>query len=160
MRGLLPKLRRLGAEVNSRTHATINFGGCAVYAAAVAARLEAMGIPAEVVTPATGASASEARDNLRADGATGRRNREWDAAGLSRSHFAVRFKNGRRWYTHDTDVTLPGRAFFGERMYPSTTDGLTPAEAWALADDANGWNSSFDRGQVPLVRGMVWGALA
>lgn len=159
MNSLLQKLSSLGEGVNELTGNSINFGGCAVYAAAVATRLQELGITAECVVPADFAGVhcvEQARNNLYADGNNGDTAREWAEAGLNFHHVGVRFKLDGQWFTHDTDSLLADDRCFGEGgEYAAMDDGLTPEEATRIADDPRGWNSTFDRGYIPAVREMV-----
>lgn len=162
MKGLIGKLRDLGSRVNDLTDGCVNYGGCCVYAAAVAERLQELGITAECIAR-TGdwfeqATVEEARANLIEDEnyAPGENNaRDWGEAGLSLHHIAVRFKHSGRWYTHDSDTVIPGRDTFGEHGYEATPDGLTPQEARAMSDCADGWNTTFDRRYIPAIRKLV-----
>lgn len=158
MKGLTTKLRALGAAVEELTDGYINHGGCCVYAAAVAKRLEALGIQVECVTRARGGPVEVVRNNLRNDGndPTSSTARDWYAAGLDTYHVGVRFKHSGRWYTHDTEATRGGRDVCGDRLeFECTPDGLTPDEAHAMAEDPRGWNASFDRDYIPHIRELV-----
>lgn len=158
----LQQLRELGAAVEKLTGGVINYGGCCVYAAAVAKRLEAMGYTVECVTRVSQwddeASVDRARTNLRNNGLdpSNATARDWFDAGVSTYHVGVRFKHVGRWYTHDTASLRRGRDICGDTMkFECTPDGLTPDEAHAMADDAKGWNVTFDRGQIPAIRALV-----
>lgn len=162
---LIKQLRALGEEANALTDGTLNFGGCAVYASAVAMRLKELGIEAECIVPDEGfgadvCSVEEARNNLAAEGYSGNTASDWNDVGLYFHHVAVRFKYEGRWFTADSDYVAPGRDVFGkDGEYGALPDGLTPAEAWAIADDPSGWNSRFDRGDIWAIRQMVQEAL-
>lgn len=164
---LLDTLRELGDAINESCP-TINLGGCCVYAAAVAKRLEALGIPVDVCVPTYGhaETVDEARNNLRNNGSAGRTAKEWEEAGLYFAHVAVRFQYEGVWWTHDTDALHEGRDGFGKcswnddkPRYQALPDGMTPDEALRIASHAKGWNSSFDRRDIPMVRSMVEEAL-
>lgn len=167
MRGLNAKLKALGDAVKAR-YPNINYGGCCVYASAVAKRLEELGVKVDVCVPdyADVATVEDARNNLQRNGVLGVCAREWAEAGISFNHVAVRYRNGFRWYTHDTDATHTGRDGFGcsdwrpnEPRYTALPDGMTPDEAWTISDDPRGWNSTFKREHIPAIRQMVREAL-
>lgn len=164
MNGLIPKLRELGRRVNELTDNRVNYGGCCVYAAAVAERLQELGLKhVECIASVDDwfdhvGAVEDARNNLIADevyaeGENGPL--DWGYAGLSLHHIAVRFKHNGRWYTHDSDTVIHGRDTFGKNGYGATPDGLTPLEARAMADDPDGWNSTFDRRDIPAIRRLV-----
>lgn len=160
--GLLHKLRALGRAAEDATNGSINYGGCGVYAAAVAKRLEALGLEVECVTPVGrygGApNISDARANLLDMGVSpeSATAEDWWEAGVCGYHVGVRFMYNGRWYTHDTSRTLRGRDMCGGAMkFNCTEDGLTPDEAHAMASDERGWNSRFDREFIPDVRELV-----
>lgn len=162
MKGLNDRLRRLGAAVNKR-FPNVNYGGCGVYAAAVARALEKHGVKVEVCVPEDSDPLVVVRANL-----ANNRNpsaRDWWGAGLCGAHLGVRYRNGTRWYTHDTEAIWPGRDVFGKSAgsegprYRAAPEGLTPDEAWGMASTAEGWNIAFSRRDVPKVRRMVAEAL-
>jgi hypothetical protein len=165
------QLRRLGRAVEDQ-FPSINYGGCGVYAAAVAERLQALGVQVDVCVSDSGheSSVEAARNNLRHNGwnPTNANARQWTEAGLSFAHLGVRFKHKRHWYVHDTAAIWQGRtrglgahrrtgSVFDDHgpRYEVLPDGMTPAEARAIADDPRGWNSTFDRDDIPEVRRMV-----
>jgi hypothetical protein len=166
MSPLLDKLRELGYAVNAAAP-RINHGGCAVYAAAVAERLQELGVEVEVCVSEgyVANTVAEARENLSNNGLQphGANARDWEAAGLYFLHVGVRLCVDGSWYVHDTDATWEGRDELGVDAYSDSDsprytvlpDGLTPEEAKAIADDARGWNSSFNRELIPKVRELV-----
>lgn len=157
MRGLIQRLRNLGAAAE-RALPNLNRGGCGVYAAAVALRLEELGIPSECVVPAWNVSSvAEARGNLNHNGGVNTA-RDWAEAGVCWYHVGVRFKHGGRWYTHDSQATRQGRVAVGDDLaFDATPDGLTPHEMWGAAQSQDGWNATFNRKRgIPEVQRLVW----
>jgi hypothetical protein len=161
MRALTAQLRALGDAVNRTTRDNINYGGCGVYAAAVARRLIELGVQAEVVVPTPWnpergpKSVNDARNNL-SNAEPGKD--DWEGVGLRFSHCAVRFKHNGRWYMHDSESTKPGRSTFGGEdgdSYEALPDGLTPDEMQRCADEDDAWNDSFDRDLIPEVLDLV-----
>jgi hypothetical protein len=159
MRGALQrKLRQLGRAVNELTDDTINYGGCCVYAAAVARRLREVGVQkVEVVLPRPYhervGSVNDARNNLDNANPTVK---DWEHAGLSFRHVAVRFKHKGHWYTHDSDTLFQGKRTFGDcHEYTALPDGMTVEEAVACAAEPKGWNSTFHRALIPGVHNLV-----
>lgn len=171
-REILRRLRAIQPELQAIPE--LNYGGCAVVAAAVAGALEKLGVPVEVVSTAYSDSAvpANARAVLMLAGHEPTRtgNYAWDDAGLYRSHLGVRFKLYGVLWTWDSTALLRTAHSFGayaeyyygpqETIGSSLCDypfgkGLTVAEAQALADDTEGWNSRFNRKRIPKVRGIV-----
>ena len=161
------RLRRVLLEIGERIESEIdkpNYGGCGVIAAIVAENIAAMGVSVEVVTPhhrGDGPAPITVISKLQAKGLT---NKAVDAAGLSREHLAVRIRIGRRSFTWDSEGIYPGNAFGRPRWDADGPRydckyrfgrGLTVAAAKALADDPKGWNTAFDRDQIPVVRRIV-----
>lgn len=169
-REILRRLRAIQPELQRIPN--LNYGGCCVVAAVVAEALERLGVPVEVVSTAYSENnvPANARAVLREAGhePTSMGNYAWDGAGLYRSHLGVRFKLYGVLHTWDSQALWrTGRAFGGSNDCGEPRDacdypfgkGLTVQEAQVLADDPLGWNSSFNRVHIPLVRRIVLGGL-
>lgn len=151
---ILHTLRRVGYHVDRITDGTINMGGCAVYAAAVGAALQAKSFEVEICIAdyrGCGVEPAEARRVLIADGIDPEQAlaRDWVKAGVDFFHLGVRFKIGDTWYTHDTRATRKSRTGFGrtlnDKPFRAFETGLTVAEAQRIAGHAEGWNRVFNR---------------
>ena len=161
------RLRRLSRALNTQT-CDINWGGCGVMAGIVGEILELLGIPVEVVTHVPcywSTTPKEARERLQAEywGDTWTAH-DWDNNGLYRAHLAVRFVLGGKLYTWDSDGLLCSDKFFGRLScgdpshvadYPFG-EGLTVQECIEISSTAEGWNSRFDRSQIPLMRELAY----
>lgn len=162
------RLRRLSRALNTQTQGDINWGGCGVMAGIVGEILELWGIPVEVVTPAAedwGTSPQEARERLQAEyWGDDWTVHDWDDNGLSRGHLAVRFKLRGTMYTWDSDGLLCSDRFFGRRDDGSPShcadyafgEGMTVQECIEISSTSEGWNSMFDRDQIPLMRELAY----
>lgn len=157
---LLARLRRLKRAANANV-SSINYGGCGVMASIVGAELLKLGLTeVEVATIGSawpdsdvGMPACKVRDNVRNAANTD----EWDENGLDRGHMAVRFRapNGRV-YSWDSDEGITPPTKVGRwRAAGKLGEGLTVAEAKLLASSAAGWNSTFNRRQIPLLRHLA-----
>ena len=165
------RLRRLSRALNTQT-CDINWGGCGVMAGIVGELLELWGIPVEVVTPAGydwGVTPKDARDRLQAeywgenlgDNWTAH---DWDINGLYRAHLAVRFVLGGKLYTWDSDGLLCSDKFFGRLPCGEPThvadypfgDGMTVQECIEISSTPSGWNRTFARRQIPLMRELAY----
>jgi len=162
------RLRRLSRALNTQTRGDINWGGCGVMAGIVGEILELCGIPVEVVTPAEydwGVSPKEARERLQAEyWGEDWTAHDWDNNGLYRAHLAVRFVLGGKLHTWDSDGLLCSDKFFGRREcgepshvadYPFG-EGMTVLECIEISSTPSGWNSTFDRRQIPLMRELAY----
>ena len=162
------RLRRLSRALNTQTYGDINLGGCGVMASIVGEIMELWDIPVEVVTPSEndiGVSPKEARARLQAEyWCENWTADDWDDNGLSRFHLAVRFALGGKLYTWDSDGLLCSNRFFGRRVcgrpahaanYPFG-DGMTVQECIEISSTPDGWNSMFDRNQIPLMRELAY----
>lgn len=162
---LMRRLRRLQRAITEHV-ALPNHGGCAVIAGIVGDHLERLGFAVEVVTPVGTRSlfdcfqpAAEVRSNIKKGDPA-----DWDRNGLSRQHFAVRFKSGGRCYTWDSDKIWRSAWQFGApgwtkwakfRTSRKFGDGLTIAECKKLAATSKGWNTMFNRAQIPTIRTLA-----
>lgn len=163
------RLRRLSRALNTQTKGDINSGGCGVMAGIVGEILEQQGIPAEVVTPSDdaegwGVPPKEARERLLAEYWGGDWTaRDWDENGLYRSHLAVRFWLGGKLYTWDSNGLLCSDKLFGRNKWGEPThvadypfgEGMTVQECIEISSISDGWNSTFDRRQIPLMRELA-----
>lgn len=157
-RELLARLRRLKRVASSHV-SNINYGGCGVMAAIVGAELRKLGVEVEVATVGNrwddsdrGLPAAKVRDNVFNIADT----YEWDENGLDRGHLGVRFKSGKRVYCWDTDAGLTPPSRIGR--WPAAGkfgEGLTVDECKALASKQQGWNSDFNRRNIPLLRHLT-----
>lgn len=152
-RKLLRALRRIGDAVLDDVP-SINHGGCAVLAGIVGEHLERLGVPCEVATAGQweSMSAREARPRVKRKSDP----RAWDVAGLGRAHLALRFRLGRYTYTWDAERLRRGSLVLGHERYnyvaPSGWgSGLTLAECRAMTQTQRGWNTCFDRADIPLL---------
>lgn len=162
------RLRRLSRALNTQTRGDINWGGCGVMAGIVGEILELWGIHVEVVTPAEydwGVAPKEARERLQAEyWGENWTAHDWDDNGLYRAHLAVRFMLGGRLHTWGSDGLLCSDKFFGRREcgepshvadYPFG-EGMTVQECIEISSTPSGWNSTFDRRQIPLMRELAY----
>lgn len=153
---IVRRLRKLSQAITTHIKRPNN-GGCAVVAGIVAGHLEKLGVMVEVVTPCGWGSQPAAK--VRAAVSDTKDPYDWSNNGLSRTHLAVRFRSGKRTYTWDSDGLKYGAGTFGEDREYSTTakfgDGLSVKECMAIASSRAGWNRSFDRKQIPLIKHLA-----
>lgn len=162
------RLRRLSLALNTQTKGDINWGGCGVMAGIVGEILELWGIAVEVVTPSEyglGVPPKEAREQLQAEyWGENWTAHDWDDNGLYRSHLAVRFVLGGKLHTWDSNGLMCSDRFFGrlECGKPSHVadypfgEGMTVQECIEISSTPSGWNSTFDRRQIPKMRELAY----
>lgn len=152
-------LKELGKEANEK-FPTLNMGGCCVFAAEVARRLQKRGVEqVEVIASAVNPSTATPLDMIRTDLLNNNKSPleryNWDAMGASFMHVAVRFCLNGKWYTYDSDILRCSRTSFGRPSYEARRGAHTVDEAIAFANDESGWNSTFNRKQIPAVKRLI-----
>lgn len=150
---LLRRLENLSDAITDHIE-TPNHGGCGIIAGQVGRILQALDVLCEVVTPVGewGEPAAEVRSNVTHPGSY----KDWDSNGLDRRHLAVRFRYCGATYCWDSNGLYEGGSDFGG--YSTTAefgDGLTVSECIKLSSYRAGWNDTFDRRQIPLIKHLV-----
>lgn len=151
-RNIRSRLRRLAKTARAQ-YPKLNYGGCCVFAAAVATELEKHGVKYEVI------SVGNEHTNLNELRPSRNTVDDWNSMGVGFGHVGVRLKLKGRWYTYDSDRPLvPGKYKFGFDGYgywQAAKGGITAAEATELANEP-AWNRQFwKRSNVEGVREMV-----
>lgn len=129
----------------------LNCGGCGVFAALVAKRLNKMGIPAVV---RIGDYSADVNPKLLID--TIKSNNSFNTKILKRNgikfdHFIVEITHNRRKYHLDSDffhLANPITTNYNTQLYEGF---LTPFQAMILAKDKYAWNRAFNRKQIPAM---------
>lgn len=150
-----PKLYRFLNELGRTTEmrfACINLGGCCVYASIVGSELEQRGIQVRGIVGQGGNSIPQVDINYARTRLEGNRVRHWQKTGVLFHHVALEFCVDGSWKTYDTRGVKPAGDMGDWNPYPGR---LTLKEVKQLADDADDWNSSFDRRSIPVLTGMV-----
>lgn len=149
---LIEQLRVLGTETENAIP-ELNSGGCCVYAAAVAKRLQRLGVPVWGVASDQYRRANVNVARLRNKPKT---MSEWNSAGVGFNHVLIQFVHDGKIWTHDsgttTDDKLSSDPNFG---YPLSEGNLTVGELTALAA-SDGWSHWFDRESgVPVIHNNI-----
>ena len=150
---LIANLNSLGMDVNAK-YRSINYGGCAVYAAIVGKELQALGVEVKVLVgggwssnPAV--SVDEARKNVKKIG----RKTDWHENNISFGHVGLEFFWKRRKYHYDSNgAHKPQKTLDGSTIHKGR---MTLEECTAIAAEPQGWNTSFNRRQIPALRRMI-----
>lgn len=135
------KLRELGRKANAAIP-YLNFGGCGVFAHAVAQRLEKLGYPSEVVVYSPGGEdmLPDLKHAINND-------RKALENGWPLYHLGVRTRIAGVWHTYDSDALRRSRTILGDRPPVHVPDdcALTVEEAEVLVDQKHLWNDCFNR---------------
>lgn len=149
---LLAQLNSLGIDVNCK-YTYINNGGCAVYAAIVGKALQDMGVNVKVLVAGSwwgnNGHVDKARENVKHIG----KKEEWRKNNISFGHVGLEFFWKRKKYHYDSNgCHKPAKKLDGATIFPGR---MTVEECIAIAKEARGWNTSFDRKHIPALRRMV-----
>lgn len=150
---LINRLNRLGKRVHTQHH-TINWGGCCVYAARVAEQLSKY-VPTRVRV----GQGWEGPDSLVIDEVRPQVQsnlpKEWNKQGLYFAHVVVEFEFNGKVYHYDALGVKRARPRTNMGDYPIVKGHLTIKEARELAAAKKGWNSAFDRDEIPAVHRLI-----
>lgn len=141
----LTKLDRFLRERIIGNHPDINYGGCCVFAAALAPYLAKVGkvrIRVESDSydgPPT--SITKARKNISDNHVY-----EWNEEGVNFWHVAIEFVYKDKTYHVDA------RGVHHHRRFNFVDGALTLKEAAELASTGEGWNSDFNRREIPTIK--------
>lgn len=155
---LLAMLNKLGKDAEKNIE-YLNSGGCAVFAAHVGYHLKYRAGLTDVVLRVGHSYADDEDDLIPIDEARNHLHpnanaSEWNAAGLSFGHVILEFKTGKtkpaRWHYDSSGVTSVSNVTnnFGFLLHPGE---MTVEEGLAIAADHAGWNTLFDRRQIPAL---------
>ena len=82
--------------------------------------------------------------------------REWDENNVVFAHVLVEFREKGKWYAFDsTDGVKTKKDHWNDSCWTRNKGHLTVEEAMALANTRSGWNSFFDRDEIPMVRRRI-----
>lgn len=159
---LLSTLSKLGDEANAM-FPNLNYGGCCVYAAEIARILQKAGYAVRVVTGRPWEWGSDhpqiddIRDIILKNNCDNRKKCNWSMHDIGFWHVAVQVRIRDEWYSCDSDTVTIGAAQFGKdrRMHTAPGSGFTVEEAIGFASESEGWNSMFDRQQIPAVHSLI-----
>jgi hypothetical protein len=152
---LINQLNQLGKDV-AGMYESVNWGGCGVFAAKIASRLEKH---AEKVRIRVGNDKHEyhkgqdvaaVRPKLQSNTVY-----QWNKHDIHFAHVIVEFKYKGKKYHYDTFGAKPAKevTFMGE--YPLVAGGLTHQEMAELTATGRGWNPLFNRNIIPHIHKMI-----
>lgn len=131
------------ADQASNNIPKLNYGGCGVYAAAVATALAGLNIPVHGVVERGWDDSEDLEESRLAAAKPPRTVLEWNKVKVHFRHVLVVARIADRWWIHDSQRTLelvndhPGDGYIRGK--------LTLAELRNVARCRVGWNTSFDR---------------
>lgn len=128
----------------------MNAGGCAVFAAFVARRLEKMGIETNIrigqfyTKPAPNAVAMARKENARYAP-------DYSRHDISFGHVIIEFKWMGETFHFDSDNLAPAAKTTKLCDFPIHSEPITPKECLLIARRRQGWNWMFNRKQIPFI---------
>jgi hypothetical protein len=145
-------LDKLGDKINNNIE-DVNYGGCCIVAYHVCTSLRAMGVKARVVVYDPGRPAmNTVRQELMKYGESNRSTKDWQRRGMGFWHVLVEFQYRGDRYLYDSD----GCVSRAESRYRKGLRGtLALVEAQGLISSPHGWNSDFDRRQIPKLEKTI-----
>lgn len=140
-------------------HPHINYGGCCVFAAMIAKHLEKH-TETRIVVGDWAALDDDTGDNIRnIDDArpSVRKNTmvEWNNGGVQFGHVLVEITYKRKKYHVDARGVFPAAERDPSFRYPIYNGSLTLKEAAKLGASSKGWNTTFDREEIPMIKRAV-----
>lgn len=147
------RLNRLGNLVLDQ-YPNINCGGCCVFAAAVGAELQAMGIETRVIVAAHREKSDINLNQIRQYLEFPTEKAEWNSEGIWFDHVALEIVlNGKKLHYDVHGVRRANVWKFGD--YILYKGWMSIEDATALADEEQGWSSVFARENVYPLRRMI-----
>lgn len=149
---IVETLQKVGAAV-FENFPDINRGGCCVYAAAVAAALQPK-MPVRIRAYNWDALEDTRLEVLKQEN-PGNTMSQWYSLGLDFYHLVLEFEAEGQAYHCDAETVLPAEAMHAKIGGTLLEGSFTVEEAQVLADDASGWNPTFDRNVIPDVHALI-----
>lgn len=144
---LLVLLDDLCTKLTNR-YDSINSGGCAVAAAAIAHHLKDI-VPTRIAIDNYGdeVDVDACRNSSRFENST----TFWNHAGISFRHVVVEFEYNGTWFVMDSKGVGPTELVYRNKL----VRGLSIQEVKELGDKDEGWNWWFNRDQIPGMKQMI-----
>jgi len=144
-------LNVLGTEVSKKID-YINSGGCCVFAACIGEELKLRGIETSIIVAASWgieANINQAREKV----AVPNRKQEWNNAGINFHHVGVEYIIDHDSFHYDSNGSHHADGMLGDWML---YDGrMSVEDAAGLANEEEGWNTCFNRGDIPTLRRFI-----
>lgn len=138
------------AKSVKRKYPDINRGGCGVFAALIAKRLQQF-YPVQIVV--FGEEGDSSIDVIRSKVSTNLP-KVWQSAGINFNHLVIEFidDNGDKWHYDATGIHAPDGSIWEDRQIPGY---VTVDEVIELASVQEGWNYTFNRKMIPELDNIV-----
>ena len=155
----LSRLKKLGKTIQ-KDYPYINHGGCAIYAIAVAKELKKLRIHPKilVVSPERGDVNTDIRD-VASIIKTKSNICEWNNQGVIFRHVIISFCFEGKQYHYDTDgLSKASEKYFDtgvKERYTLYKGHLSMLYAKEIVKRQSGWNSTFDRNDIPAINQIV-----
>lgn len=153
---IIQLLDKVAREVEFKVTSELNRGGCAVYASLVGRWLKQV-VPVDVAVSddCSSISVAEARDI----GLVGTADLdEWNNCGLTFGHVVLDFEYNGQQYWYDSNGAVPQSLTGGcdPTFHLPVLDGrLSVEEIIILAQVETGWNTRFNRNEIPKIKGII-----
>lgn len=152
---LVQILNTLGDRIN-RWYPDINAGGCCVYASLVGEELRKRGIKTRIIVANDVPRGNI--DKIRQTIKNINSKSDWNDKDVYFQHVGVEFVYNNETFHYDSNGVNGKGKHLGEwKIYPGR---FSVDEAKALADEAKGWCSSFNRRKIPSLKRHVQKYLA
>ncbi len=143
---LFDTLNRLGTKIQDK-YEMINNGGCCVYASIVGRELVRRGVRTRILVAASYDNIDIREKKKKIQDI--QNISEWNQNGIYFSHVGLSFQFGKSWFHYDTHgVKAPDGKLGSFVLYKGY---LTVGEGVILASSDRGWNTSFDRDDIPAI---------
>ena len=138
-------------DVNNN-YRRINWGGCGFMAGIIAQHLTPIVHDIKIVSYGCWSSNSnidKARPKVSHNSMSG-----WEEYGVGFGHVWVEFKWNGSWYAIDCEGIIPRKEMHHKWGHPCG-GSWTVKEIKAISNNRQGWNSTFNRDQVPSMRNYM-----
>lgn len=149
---IIEALNVLGKRIN-RWYPNINSGGCCVYAAMVAEELHKRGVDVCIIVAAECSDDDEGHNadlNYLERNIKSNSKADWNNNGVFFNHVGIEFRIGDDIYHYDSNGVHPEDVMLDcWRLYEGR---ISIETAKSLAEEAEGWNTTFNRKSIPSLR--------
>jgi len=155
---VINELNELMEDIHMRFY-DINYGGCGAMAAIIGNILQDRYEIRVAIRPSVYDSSNldaltfdDIREQVR-NNCDNESISNWNDYGVSFGHMWVEFKHRNRWYAIDSGNCVPHKKF--EDYREKYNEYMTLEDVKILGDNFDGWNTHFDRSQLPKIKRIV-----
>lgn len=155
---LIKMLNALAKDVEGNIH-RVNWGGCGMFASQVAFQLKHVLNVKDVVLRVGDYESNDGEESINNVRNHIKKNTvgHWNQAGIYFGHIIVEFRYRNKLYHYDTyGGVIAAQDVTKMNGYPLYQDHMTIEEGLQLAYCRSGWNTCFDRDQIPKMLGIIY----